>query len=58
MTKPWMGYVAGALMLIGGILEIIGGELWIGVFLIVMSVVSFILRRRFIKKLQDGDSNS
>lgn len=57
MAKPWVGIVAAALMMIGGILEIIGGKTGIGVFLIIMSVVSFILRTRFIKKLKDGDQD-
>lgn len=57
MAEPWVGIVAAALMMIGGILEIIGGKTGIGVFLIIMSVVSFILRTRFIKKLKDGDQD-
>jgi len=57
MAKPWVGLVAAALMMLGGILEIIGGQTGIGVFLIVMSVVSFILRSRFIKKLKEGDQD-
>jgi len=57
MNKPWIGWVAAGLMLLGGVFELIGGNTFLGVFLMVMGIVSFILRTYFIKKLKDDQNN-
>jgi hypothetical protein len=43
-------------MFIAGILEVIGRETALGIFLMLMSVISFFVRAHFIKKLRGGDT--
>ena len=50
MTKPWIGYLASGLILLAGILELLAGKPWLGIFLLSMAVISFILRIYFLKK--------
>jgi len=52
MSKPWVGFLAASLMFIAGILEVIGGETALGIFLMVMSLISFFVRAYFVKKLK------
>lgn len=54
MNKPWLGYLAAGLLFVSGILEWIGGQMKLGIFLMVLSLVSFWLRIYFIKKLGGG----
>ncbi|NBQ46925.1 MAG: hypothetical protein EBU33_00500 [Sphingobacteriia bacterium] len=56
MSKPWVGILAASLMFIAGILEVIGRETALGIFLMLMSVISFFVRAHFIKKLRGGDT--
>ena len=58
MKKPWIGYVAAGLLFVSGILEWIGGYKKLGIFLMVLSLISFWLRVYFIKKLGGGDKNN
>lgn len=44
MNKPWVGYLAVAFLLLAGVFEWLGGHPKLGIFLIVLSIVSFILR--------------
>lgn len=53
MSKPWVGFLAASLMLIAGILELIAGETVLGIFLMIMSIISFFVRAYFVKKLKD-----
>lgn len=57
MSKPWVGILAASLMFIAGILEVIGRETALGIFLMLMSVISFFVRAHFIKKLRGSSKN-
>lgn len=59
MSKPWVGYIAVGFLFLAGIFEWLGGYPKLGVFLMIMSVVSFVIRLYFIKKIDgDGKENS
>ena len=58
MSKPWVGFLAAALLFLGGIFEWLGGSPKLGIFLMVMSLVSFFIRTYFIKKIDGGDKNN
>lgn len=53
MSKPWVGYIAVALLFLSGIFEWLGGYPKLGIFIMVMSIVSFFIRIYFIKKIDD-----
>jgi hypothetical protein len=55
MNKPWIGYVASGLILVAGVLELLAGKITLGVFLMVMAVISLLLRIYFLKKLKGGE---
>jgi hypothetical protein len=57
MSKPWIGFLASAFLCLAGIFEWLGGSPGLGVFLIVLSVLSFILRLYFIKKMRGKDKD-
>jgi hypothetical protein len=54
MSKPWVGFLAAVLLFLGGLFELIGENPKLGIFLMVMSVVSFFLRLYFIRKISGG----
>ena len=56
MNKPWIGYVASGLILVAGVLELFAGKIALGVFLMVMAVISLLLRIYFLKKLKGGEN--
>ena len=58
MSKPWLGYLAVGLLFISGVLELFGGHPNLGIFLMILSVVSLILRIYANKKLNGRDKNS
>ena len=49
---PTTGVILLILMFIAGILEVLGGETVLGIFLMVMSLISFFVRAYFVKKLK------
>jgi hypothetical protein len=50
MKRAWLGYLSAALLLVGGVLQIIGGKTWIGMLFIVLSVVSVFLQVRMSRR--------
>jgi hypothetical protein len=57
MKKNWLGYVASGLIFLSGILEWAGGYMKLGIFLIVISIVSFFIRIYMIKKINGKNNN-
>lgn len=53
MSKPWVGYIAVSFLFLAGILECIGGSYKLGIFFMVLSMISMGLRIYFGKKLKD-----
>ena len=58
MNKPWVGYLAVGLLFLSGIFELIGGFPKLGIFLLVLSLVSLFLRIYINKKLGGGKNNN
>ena len=58
MSKPWVGYLAVGLLFSSGVLEIFGGHPNLGIFLMLLSVVSLILRIYANKKLGGKNNNN
>jgi hypothetical protein len=54
MNKPWIGYLAVGFLFLAGIFEFAGGYPKLGVFLMVLSIISLVLRIYFNKKMKDG----
>ena len=52
MSKPWIGYLAVGFLFLSGVLEWIGGYPKLGIFLMILSVVSLILRIYFNKRIK------
>jgi hypothetical protein len=46
MKRSWLGYLSSALLFIAGILQIVGGKIWIGIMFLVVAVISLVLQRR------------
>ena len=40
MNKPWMGYRGAALLMAAGLLQFVDGKIWLGILLVVLSIVS------------------
>jgi hypothetical protein len=57
MSKPWIGYIAVGFLFLSGILEFVGGFPKLGVFLMVLSIISLILRIYFNKKLRERNDS-
>jgi hypothetical protein len=57
MSKPWVGYLSAAFLLLAGVFQIAGGNPKIGAFFIVLSVVSVILRLYMQRKKKDDDTH-
>ncbi|MBL7930912.1 MAG: hypothetical protein JNL60_03365 [Bacteroidia bacterium] len=53
MSKPWVGYIAVGFLFLAGVLECIGGSYKLGIFFMVLSIISLCLRIYFNKKLKD-----
>lgn len=53
MSKPWIGYLAVGFLFLAGIFEFAGGYPKLGIFLMVLSIISLILRIYFNKKMKD-----
>lgn len=58
MNKAWVGYVAVGFLFLSGIFEWAGGYPKLGVFLMVLSVLSLGLRMYLNKKIKDENKNS
>lgn len=56
MGKPWVGYIATAFLFLAGIFEWAGGYPKLGIFLMVLSIISLFLRIYLNKKL-GGNNN-
>ncbi len=54
MKNAWLGYVASGFLAVAGVLEIIGGNLGLGILFIALSVVSLIIRLRLNRKLKNS----
>jgi hypothetical protein len=50
MNKPWVGYLASAFLFLAGVFEYAGGRVKLGIFLMVLSVASLLLRIYINKK--------
>lgn len=57
MSKPWIGYLAVGFLFLAGIFEWAGGYPKLGLFLMVLSIISLFLRIYLNKKLKDQDKN-
>lgn len=58
MHKAWVGYIAVGFLFLSGIFEWAGGYPKLGVFLMLLSVLSFFLRMYLNKKIkEDKDKN-
>lgn len=58
MSKAWVGYVAVGFLFLSGIFEWAGGYPNLGLFLMVLSVVSLVLRMYLNKKIKNQDKES
>jgi hypothetical protein len=44
MKRRWLGYASALFLLLGGVLQVAGGNLKIGILFIVLSIVSVFLQ--------------
>lgn len=58
MNKAWVGYLAVGFLFLSGIFEWLGGYPKLGVFLMILSVASLILRIYLNKKLKGKDDDN
>lgn len=58
MSKAWVGYVAVGFLFLSGIFEWLGGYPKLGLFLMVLSIVSLVLRMYLNKKIKKQDKES
>jgi len=58
MNKAWVGYLAVGFLFLSGVFEALGGYPKLGIFLMVLSIVSLILRVYLNKKLRGKDKNN
>jgi hypothetical protein len=58
MSKAWVGYLAVGFLFLSGIFELAGGFPKLGLFLMLISIVSLFLRLYLNKKIkEDQDKN-
>jgi hypothetical protein len=58
MNKAWVGYIAVGFLFLSGVFEWLGGYPKLGIFLMVLSVVSFAIRIYLNKKLGGKDKHN
>jgi len=58
MSKPLVGFLAVGFLFLAGVFEFIGGQPKLGIFLMILSLVSLGLRIYFNKKLKENNRDT